>query len=439
MGKEKPIVSINKPFTLKGYWFLPDKPERTIAGVLTYTPGERPLLELIGGFDEELDPMQRFISNQRKAIVPAIHGLNADNKKVTLLDCHIFVSYNLSCPFSMESYRCSLLIYGHYINNDDDEWIMEAFVELPTIEHFLSDRSFIFSHKEKGVINLITEPKDYNNCENIVTVEDVSCCLKNVSASNISGRNASFTVCPVLRVKPENIISFNKLYRILFLYSEFLSIASLTPTHCSDISVFCPDEYQDINEKRFYHSIQIVFCQNICSEAPSVIDVLLRYADIKDIYPSIIAKWFEEDEKMGPIKRHLIEVITDKRSYSSVKFLLMIQAVEGYYYRYVKDENISLTKILNTIINNFNDVDAISKIKWNVAALVDSRHYYSHFVPKTKKTKTLYGTEVAIATSELRVLLICCMLRIMGFDNARINDTLNKCNSNLAKPLELSK
>ena len=42
-----------------------------------------------------------------------------------------------------------------------------------------------------------------------------------------------------------------------------------------------------------------------------------------------------------------------------------------------------------------------------------------------------------VAASELRVLLICCMLRIIGFDNVRINDTLNKCSSDLVKPLEL--
>ena len=438
MAKSKPIVSISKPFTLKGYWFVPEKQERTVAGVLTYTPGEQPLLELIGGFSEELDPIKRFINNQNKTTISVIHGLTSDSQEVTLLNCHVFASYNLSCPFSMESYRCGVLIYGHYINNADDMWISEAFVELPTIESFLLYRPFYLSYEKQGVINLTTTPKDYDDCENTVEVEGVSCCLKIVSTSSITnGNSASFTASPILRIKSGNSFSFKKLYRILLRYSEFLSIASLTPTYCSDISVHCPDEYQNINEKRIYHSIKIVFSQNTYSEPPSANDALLRCAHIKDIYPSIIAKWFEDDARMGPIKRHLIEVITDRRYYSSVKFLLMIQAVEGYYYRYVKDENISLREILNAIIDSFSTVETISKIEWNVAALVDSRHYYSHFVPKNKKTKTLDGADLAIATSELRVLLICCMLRIMGFDNARINDTLNKCNSNLVKPLEL--
>lgn len=437
MAKEN-IVSISKSFMLKGYWFLPEKPERKVAGILTYSPGEMPLLELIGGFDEEPDPMMRFINSEHRMTVPVIHGLTADNKKTTLLDCHLSASFNMSCPFSMESYRCNLLIYGHYIDNDDQEWISESFVELPTIEYFLPDKPFMYSHEECGVINLITTPNDYDNCENTVVVEGVSCCLKNVSVSNINNRsNATFTICPVLRVKSENIFSFNKLYRILSLYSEFLSIATLTPTQCNDISVYCPDEFQDIIGKRIHHSIKIVICQNTCSEPPSVTDILLRYADIKDIYPSIIEKWFLEDEKMGPIKRHLIEVITDRRRYSSVKFLFMIQAVEGYYYRYVKDEKISLKNILNAIIDSFKNVDAISRIKWDVDALVDSRHYYSHFFTRTKKPHTLFEKDLAIATSELRVLLICCMLRIMGFDNARINDIMKKCHSNLAKPMEL--
>lgn len=438
MAKNKPIVSISEHFTLKGYWFVPEKQERTVAGILTYTPGEKPLLELIGGFSEELDPIKRFINNQNQTTIPVIHGLTADSQEVTLLNCHVFASHNLSCPFSMESYRCGVLIYGHYINNADDRWISEAFVELPTIESFLLYKPFYLSYEKQGVINLTTTPKDYDSCENTVEVEGVSCCLKIVSTTSITnGNSASFTACPVLRVKSENSFSFKKLYRILLRYSEFLSIASLTPTYCSDISVHCPDEYQDIKENRLYHSIKIVFSQNTYAKPPHAIDALLRYTHIKDIYPSIIAKWFEDDERMGPIKRHLIEVINDRRYYSSVKFLLMIQAVEGYYYRYVKDEKINLTMVLNAIIDSFSNVDAISKIEWNVAALVHTRHYYSHFVPKNKKPKTLYGTELAVAASELRVLLICCMLRIIGFDNVRINDTLNKCSSDLVKPLEL--
>lgn len=42
MGK---TINFNEKLECKGYWWLPNNPNETIAGVLTYIPNEKILLE----------------------------------------------------------------------------------------------------------------------------------------------------------------------------------------------------------------------------------------------------------------------------------------------------------------------------------------------------------------------------------------------------------
>lgn len=41
----------------KGYWFLPDRPDNKVAGILTYIPKEEIGLELLGGFSDNLETL----------------------------------------------------------------------------------------------------------------------------------------------------------------------------------------------------------------------------------------------------------------------------------------------------------------------------------------------------------------------------------------------
>ena len=61
MGK---TINFNEKLECKGYWWLPNNPNETIAGVLTYIPNEKILLELIGTFDSKKDFIDTFFSSR---------------------------------------------------------------------------------------------------------------------------------------------------------------------------------------------------------------------------------------------------------------------------------------------------------------------------------------------------------------------------------------
>ena len=160
---------------------------------------------------------------------------------------------------------------------------------------------------------------------------------------------------------------------------------------------------------------------------------------IEDVYTKIIKNWYNIPLEMYPIRSHLISSLENKGVYSSVDFLVIIQAVEGFWWRFREDSyrlkksmsnkrNTSLNTILNELISEFSDVDLLRRNKVDIDAVVDSRHYYSHFLPLSNKPKRLEDWPLIKEAKKLRVLLICCVLSFIGFDNSKIDKIIEKLN-----------
>lgn len=85
------------------------------------------------------------------------------------------------------------------------------------------------------------------------------------------------------------------------------------------------------------------------------------------------------------------------------------------------------------IIDKFCGIDKVHSMQFDVKAAVDSRNYYSHFFPKKPNQKIYDGIELFDLYKKMRVLLICCLLDFMGFDNISINRIFSNSNSNVLR------
>ena len=81
---------------------------------------------------------------------------------------------------------------------------------------------------------------------------------------------------------------------------------------------------------------------------------------------------------------------------------------------------------LKKLIEEYNDIRNLNCNKIDIDAVVDSRNYYSHFMNKSKKPRTLDGYELFCQTRRLKDLLICCMLSFIGFSHDEINKLMTK-------------
>lgn len=96
-----------------------------------------------------------------------------------------------------------------------------------------------------------------------------------------------------------------------------------------------------------------------------------------------------------PIRAHLVDSLNRHEVFSSTDFLIVIQAIEGFYCRFRRG-NESLRNILENLVTEFRDVRCIEIEEDDYAKIVDSRHYYSHLLPFGKRLMSLTGQNYMI-------------------------------------------
>ncbi len=424
---------MNDKVEYKGYWWLPNNPDRAIAGVITYLPQESITLELIGSFEEDESPMNAFL---RKKQENTIFGVTSDSKKVTLLNCSAYGILNLSCSFPIIKYTCQYLLIGDHIETLEQDRYFKVYVKFPLLSLWCTPNALTTSMTSCDTQKIETINISFNtNCDILSSVlidENTQLNLESCidyDGDYYSPKIEQYTYLVIKKGVKKSISSFLK---EIFIYEQFLSFATLQEIRCSNIQLFSDDECQDLkNREKYFFPIQLMYIQSdyISPIKQQREAFLFNYESIKNNYSNIIKKWFISKNDIAPIRQHLIDSVKYKRVFSSVDFIIVVQALEGFCSRFRKESN--LTNMINLLIDEFSDIEKLQGDTINVKEVVDSRHYYSHFMDRNKKKNSLDGYELYKLTIKLKKLLVCCLLNFVGFDNNDINMILNKCNNRL--------
>lgn len=280
--------------------------------------------------------------------------------------------------------------------------------------------SISFSHKSKTI------KKVYIDKRTILTIKEGI----NYIGDHLSPTLEQYTCLEILKTENASISEF---YSDIHIYEQFLSFATLQGVKCSKITLLDQSMYQDYDKNNIhYDAIQIIYIQR---EAGNFLktkshEFLFDYNSIIDNYPKIIERWYADKSELAPIRQHLISSIVYKGIFSSVEFLIVIQALEGFCTRFRNKKDTLADKLIN-IITEFSDIDKIKSDEIIIKQVVNSRNYYSHFMAKSTKPDVIDGFELYDLTVKLRKILICCVLHFLGLNHEQINDIFNRSNSNL--------
>ena len=443
-------ITLDDKIEYRGFWYLPSDPENSVAGTVTYYPNERIVLELIGSFGDSL--MDVFKDNKEETI---LYGKTSDAKDITLLKCRQSFSLNCSARFPILRFTCDYMIVGKHILGLDEKCRYWAMIRIPELTYWCHPEAIGLSYlndDEKISSIALSFNTIYRDEENIIDEvqidENTSIDLLrgvsfNESEQRLSPKIEQYTY---IEVRKKNATSIKDLLSDIFMFEQFLSFATLKIVKCSSITLYDQEQYQEGKGQKYYKAIEVIHPffdrQDLKSQPTKAYDFLFNHATIKEIYPEILKKWYNEPMELAPIRGHLISSLEKKRVYSSVDFLIVVQAIEGFYRRfrsakYRKEHNIEgkasskLHPMLTELLNEFSDIDLLKRNTIDIDAVVDSRIYFSHFMPKTSNLKAIDGWELLEEARKLRILLLCCVLSLLGFNNNQINDLLNKSNSRL--------
>lgn len=438
---------MNDPLVIKGYWWLPSSPDDTVAGILTYTPNESIILELIGQLKPKTSAMEEFIHREEEEV---IFGISSDAKEISLIDClPSGGSLNLSCRFPIQRYKCQHLIIGTHISSIDSPCFYKAQLNMPYLSLWASPNAIenTMHFEEKQIEKYCISFKVDRDPIDVVDFGDYKLSIRGLV--NYSGDYFK----PKIRQKTivsftyKSEVSLKFVLQQIYLFEQFLSFATLRPIECSKIVLYQKTKFQQLdNGKRHFFPIEYICAYKKQKETKQEYDIIERdrflftYETIKNEFHLIINKWFIEQTDIAPIRHHLIECVRQKSSFSSVDFLIIIQAIEGFWWRFRDDayklqNNIpnktqtNLKTILESLINEFSGISKVKLNEINISEVVDSRHYFSHFVPKNKKTFAKDGKELYELTGKIRKLLICCLLNFVGFSNDQIDNIIKKSDS----------
>lgn len=79
-----------------------------------------------------------------------------------------------------------------------------------------------------------------------------------------------------------------------------------------------------------------------------------------------------------------------------------------------------------TLINRFNDIEAVRKCTMNADLIKDTRDKYSHlYDDESKKQNIPIGKDLLYLTQKCKILLTCCILEQIGMTPDEINASIN--------------
>jgi hypothetical protein len=412
----------------KGFWFVPTNPEIKVPGILYFEANKEIRLELIGGFESEI---QEILTNKS---IEIIHGITHKSEKVSLLICNRYGSWNLSSEYPTTNYTCQYFILGKHLSTISELVFDRIEVDFTSLyEWYPSGRiqhEISFTNKNKLTeTNFKISDSDY--WEDVINIDNEYQIRIYGAAgftSSVDQREFNLTQNTFFEVNTINSKrSFIDLFNKVGIFRQFLSLAALSSVDFLQITLFDNDDYQEFeNGERLIHSIPLYFIEEKQKfDKPQRHQFLFKHTDISHIFPQIIKKWYGDKQNLAPIRNHLISSVKTKKVFTSLDFLIIVQALEGYHRRFIhkKDDKVLKTR-LGELIDLFKGINKITNNPINITHVVSSRNYYSHFFDRNKNV--LDGVKLFYLTNQLRNLLICCVLRLLGFDIGLTNKLLNE-------------
>lgn len=428
-------MKLAEGFEYKGYWWLPSEPDNKVAGVLSYKPGERITLELIGSFDKENDAVLSFIKKKDETV---IHGQIENAKKVTLLKCYPSGSVNLSSSFPIIRYSCIYCFIGRLYNGMNDEGLYKMEVHFPELSHWchpgVLQETFLEDKDHNGqIIRLSFEANLGGKQIDEAKLEDgIAIALK--AGASLSGDHAMLNndigQSSWVEFSSEDKVSFNKLLSCVYKFEEFLSLATLRVAEVSEMTIYDGEYYQEIEDgRRIHHPISFISShwRGKDTEKVDSIRFLFGYDSIKERFGDVMQAWFTDKNDMYPVRSNLVDSLEKKRVFSNMDFLILVRALDGYCIR--SKYKGSFGNRMKNVLERFAVISRIHRDNINIDELVDSRDYYAHFMPRARKKNVLDGLELHALTQKVRRLVMCCVLSDLGFDNTMIESILRNSNS----------
>ena len=376
--------------------------ERKYTGTLTYYGDKNSTLELYH--------TPSNIHSKHYCQNDVIWGKDANGNIFTLFN--VMMNEHRLGDFSCAKFVVAYILIGEHVLSAFDKCFGSCIVQFPYLRNWAFHDNITRSNAGTSILY-----KTPLYAEKLLeTTNEDGICWRLWQGQTIekSIYDLKITQTTTLEIEALEAISIRSCMRHIEEFAQFLSIA----LYCDQN----PTEVTFVNKENKRESIFLF--RKDASIDPGVMS-LIKFGILKDKLPKMLNIWHENFEKVAPISSYLIESLQKKNRFDVPDFLILAQALDGYYKRFVnKKDGRDVRKYeeqIEILLNQFEDVKAIQECRIKPVVLTDSRNYYSHLFPDEEIKSAVEDDNLYWLTEKCKILLTCCILNMLGLTNEDIN------------------
>mgnify|MGYP001192619506 CR=1 FL=1 len=449
-------MRIEDEYVKTGYFWLPERDEKKIPGVLTIKNGGNIELEVFGLFDDSIkspngDDLNRIIGDVEKGGLVTLENWFYTNKSRSsggISKSKIFVNKVLSgvaydqnevVTFNTLSFSVDCL----------DEWVRISGISVD-------------SGRESRTANISYAPP-----ENISYVLDSGMKLEICFADTLKSSFSKSTITQrvYFKLSSDDLTPLSDFTEIAYKLTNFLCFAIDTTVTLKGLSATSKEIQRDGSNGNKYPVPVKIFYPSIpfTEKAPdkSWHEMLFTYGTIKSNAQDVFNNWLSAYEVMAPALSLYLSTKNGAQKDLDGKFLALAQGLETYH-RSTTDEKlmdssefdslvliiskscpeeraewlsgrlmhgneINLRKRLKRIIEPFKDKLGSSKERRKLLKkIVDTRNYLTHH-SENLKDNAADGKELWSLCQKMEVIFQLLLLKVVGFSNEEIESLIENC------------
>lgn len=450
-------MRIEKEYVKTAYFWLPERSDNKIPGILTIKDGGNIELEIIGSFDISRAELNNFDNINR------IVGNVENGGDITLENC-FYIEKSHSFGGIDKSKIIAQQMYGG-VAYDKDEKI--TFNTLSFSVDCIDEWIGISGFANNSYLNLKTTTINYTQPENIIFQLENSMQLEIYFTSSIPLGNQTneikITQKAYFKLKSKILKPINDFIDIVYKLTNFMCFAVDDTVSIKDVSATSIELQREIGEGKFYNiPIDIYYSSRPYSEKipnKSWHQMLFTYGAIQSNAQDIFNNWLNAYDVLSPAIGLFFSTKTNSHKYLEGKFLALAQGLETYHRR-TSDEKLMDSNEFDSLVTDIMKKCPLKQQKWLqgrlkygneisfsnritriiepfksklgnykqrtklIRKIVDTRNYFTHYNEDLKAKAATKGDELWSICETMEVIFQLHFLKVIGFNDKEIDNVI---------------
>jgi ApeA N-terminal domain 1 len=445
-----------------GLWWLPSNPQNKVAGTLSFSNQDGIELKLIGAL-EGLEGFAGFNNlNQRH---PVIWGLTTSGKSITLSGC-LAAGFRMGLPgFVSRDYWIHLCFLSAHLTEEQlqfkkivveysrlIDWVRTSGLTMTWYENEPNKRQFNYTLPEE-IKAITTKGKvsiDFSFHPEGDFFDEMHL-RQSISIEIETDQEREFDDLQLRYIRP---------------FQNFLTLATTKPNSIVSVQVYSRHiSFEKSDGTGVVETpIEVIFPQRHLEEKSDKVLIpqymLFTLHDISD-FQDTVERWLNVSDELDSVCNLFFGIMYNSSMYLEQEFLNMVQAVESYHRRRMKNNVLPKSEHkarvrailseapdeyrdwLKEILNYSNEPrlkhrlsELFDKVEIVLSSLISSKEEFSKKVADTRnylthydlylKDKAAKGGEIALLTAQLSFMLQACLLFELGFSQDKCAEVFRR-------------